>query len=79
MFGFVKKLLGLPTEAEKAAAAAPYKVEAPIAAMDIVPQPAIVERAGAIEIPAKPKTAAKSKKAAETKPAKARGRKPKAK
>lgn len=33
MFGFIKKLFGLPTEEEKAAA--PYKIEAPASKLDV--------------------------------------------
>ena len=92
MFGFFKKLLGLPTEAEKAAATAPYKIEKPETI--VVPggdgMSVVVEGAGVVNTQitdsvtqkqptAKPKKAAKPKKTAESKPAKKAGRKPKAK
>lgn len=93
MFGFIKKLLGLPTESERAAAAAaPYKIEK--SETVIVPggdgMTVIVEGAGVVNPqitdavtqtqPAKKtKKAAKPKKAVEAKPAKKAGRKPKAK
>jgi len=53
MFTFIKKLFGFDQETMKAAGVqteqAPYKVEQPIPAYDIVPQPIIAEGAGIVE------------------------------
>jgi hypothetical protein len=85
MFGFFKKLLGLPTEAEQAkaqAAEAPYKVEA--MPTEVVEGEARVEAKPAPAKKAPAKKADKPAKAAPKKPAVVaktggRGRKPKAK
>jgi hypothetical protein len=83
MFGFFKKLLGLPVEAEKAqekTAQAPYKVEAPVAKTPTVE----TQITDAVTAPAKPKSPAKIKggvrKSSNTSAGtKKPGRKPKAK
>ncbi len=79
MFEIFKKILGLPTEAEKLAAKnagqAPYKIEPPVVnnktgdLVDVVPK---------TRKPRKPKVVAENKKAAETKsiPAAKKTRKP---
>jgi hypothetical protein len=79
MFTFIKKLFGFDQETMKAAGVqteqAPYKVEQPIPAHDVVPQPVIVEGAGIVETVAVPQTTnVVTEKPAPTKPA----RKPRA-
>ena len=79
MLGLLKKLFGgKPAEAT---AEAPYKVEAPVAALEPVPTP-VAEKAteAAVESIAKPAKKAPAKKAAPKKEAapKKPGRKPKA-
>lgn len=84
MFNLIKKLLGYPTEAEKAAAKlqveAPYKVEPPTV-QEVVPspQPEIKSETAPAEKPAKAKKKPASKKPAGEKKetAKKPGRKPK--
>jgi hypothetical protein len=53
MFTFIKKLFGFDQETMKAAGVqteqAPYKVEQPIPATDVAPQPVIAEGAGIVE------------------------------
>lgn len=92
MFDFFKKLLGLPTEAEKAAASAPYKIETPESTVIPGSDGMLVVVKGANVINdqitdavtqttpvKKTKKPAKAKKAVESKPAKKGGRKPKSK
>lgn len=54
MFTFIKKLFGFDQETMKAAGVqteqAPYKVEQPIPAQDVVPQPIIAEGSGIVDI-----------------------------
>jgi hypothetical protein len=60
MFTFIKKLFGFDQPTMKEAGVqleqAPYKIEQPIPAGDIVPQPIIVEGAGLVEPAATPVT-----------------------
>jgi hypothetical protein len=79
MFTFIKKLFGFDQENMKAAGVqteqVPYKVEQPIPAHDVVPQPVVVEGAGIVETVAAPQiTNVVTEKPAATKPA----RKPRA-
>jgi hypothetical protein len=74
MFTFIKKLFGVDQETMKAAGVqteqAPYKVEQPIPAHDIVPQPIIAEGAGIVETVAAPEvTNVVTEKPASAKPA----------
>lgn len=89
MFNFIKRLLGYPTDAEKAAAKtqtdAPYKVEAPVAetapAVEVVTtveEPKVEESKPAV-ITAKKKPAPKKQQFEKKPAAKKAGRKPKAK
>ncbi len=76
MFNFIKKLLGYPTEAEKAAAKAqaeaPYKIEAPVVEapkVEVVAAPAVNDQITDAVTQAKPAAMTAKKKPANKKPA----------
>ena len=58
---------------------APYKVETPVPAVDVAPQPVVVEGAGAVEAPAAKPAKAKKAPAAKKPAAKPAAKKPAAK
>jgi hypothetical protein len=81
MFGFFKKLLGLPTKAEQAkaqAVEAPYKVEAPVVKTEAASDVSIQATEAAVKsvAPAKKAPAKKAPAKKADKPAKAAPKKP---
>lgn len=78
MFNFIKKILGLPTEEEKLAAQAPYKIEPPkMETVEELPKKEVKQRKPRAKPSAKP--VEENKKAVAKKPATASTRKPRTK